>query len=104
MTNVDNFQEGEKIQATATGAASAISLDHYGDNAYLTKPEMCRAFSCSERTLQRMIERFELPPPMTLGGRKVWIAGKIRAWLADAANRKEAEAVKEARRLQVFDN
>ena len=69
----------------------------------MTKAELCRALNCSERTLQRMIERFELPPPMTLGGRKVWIAGKVRAWLAEAAERKEAEALKEARRLRVFE-
>lgn len=104
MNDIDFSPNSENIQATdAAGAASIISLDNYGDTAYLTKPEMCRALSCSERTLQRMIERFEIPPPMTLGGRKVWIAGKVRAWLTEAANRKEAEALKEARRLRVFD-
>jgi predicted DNA-binding transcriptional regulator AlpA len=49
-----------------------------------------------------MVDRFELPPPVDLGVRKVWIVGKIRAWFADAAERREAEAVKEARRLRVF--
>jgi len=60
----------------------------------VTKRELCRSFGCSERTLQRMVERFEIPPPMTLAGRKVWIAGKVRAWIVEAADRKEAEALR----------
>jgi hypothetical protein len=31
------------------------------------------------------------------------IVGKVKAWLADAAERREAEALKEARRLRVFE-
>jgi predicted DNA-binding transcriptional regulator AlpA len=109
MTDIDISPEGGNIQTGGSGATVAspatttISLGNYGENAYLTKPEMCRAFNCSDRTLQRMVERFEIPPPMTLGGRKVWIAGKVRAWLADAAERREAEALKEARRLRAFE-
>ncbi len=83
---------------------TAISLGRFADGDLITKQELGKCFGCSDRTLQRMVERFELPPAMTLGGRKVWIVGKIRAWLADAAGRREAEALKEARRLRVFDN
>ncbi len=84
-------------------SVATISLGGFADGDLITKRELCRCLDCSERTLQRMVERFEIPPPMTLGGRKVWIVGKVRAWFADAAERREAEAVKEARRLHVFD-
>jgi predicted DNA-binding transcriptional regulator AlpA len=109
MTDIDFSPGGGNIQAGGSGAVAAspatttINLGEYGDGTYLTKPEMGRVFNCSDRTLQRMVERFEIPPPMTLGGRKVWIAGKVRAWLADAAERREAEALKEARRLRAFE-
>ena len=80
-----------------------MSLEKYNDGDYITKIGRSEAFGCTERTLQRMVERLEIPPPMLLAGRKVWIVGKVRAWLAEAAARKEAEALKEARRLRVFD-
>lgn len=86
----------------ATDAAIVISLDRFSDNDYITKVGMTQIFRCSERTIQRMVERFELPPPTTMAGRKVWRAGKVKAWLAQADDRIEAEALKEAKRLRVF--
>ena len=84
-------------------SGAKISLRGLADGDLITKPELCRCLGCSERTLQRLVERFEIPPPMTLGGRKVWLVGKVRAWFADAAERRTAEALKEARRLRIFE-
>ncbi len=86
-----------------TVSPTVISLGRFADGDLITKQELALCLGCSDRTLQRMVERFEIPPPMTLGGRKVWIIGKIRAWFTDAAERRAAEALKEARRLHVFD-
>ncbi len=86
-----------------TVSPTSISLGRFADGDLITKQELAQCLGCSDRTLQRMVERFEIPPPMTLGGRKVWIIGKVRAWFTDAAERREAEALKEARRLRVFD-
>jgi predicted DNA-binding transcriptional regulator AlpA len=102
MTEVDNFPKTENMEAAET-PATTMNLGRYADSDLITKRELCRAFAWSERTLQRMVERFELPPPMSLAGRKVWIVGKVKAWLADAAERRETEALKEARRLRVFE-
>lgn len=101
MTGIDNSPRTENMGAAE--APATMNLGRYADGDLITKQELCRALNCAERTLQRMVERFEIPPPMSLAGRKVWIVGKVRAWLADAAARKEAEALKEARRLRVFD-
>lgn len=86
----------------AVDSAIVISLDRFSDNDYITKVGMTQIFRCSERTIQRMVERFELPPPSTMAGRKVWRAGKVKAWFAQADDRTEAEALKEAKRLRVF--
>jgi len=83
--------------------SATIDLGAFTDSDLITKRELSKCLDCSERTLQRMVERFELPPPMSLGSRKVWIVGKIRAWFTNAAERREAEAVREARRLRVFE-
>ena len=98
MSDDDKMESMESVEASAP----MVTLGRYADGDTITKRELCRSFGCSERTLQRMVERFEIPPPTTLAGRKVWIAGKVRAWIVEAANRKEAEAMREARRLKVF--
>jgi predicted DNA-binding transcriptional regulator AlpA len=96
--------------ATIEGAGEAVissemvmSLGKYRDDDYITKVGLAKVFGCTDRTLQRMVERLELPPPMLLAGRKVWIVGKLRAWIAKAAERQEAEALKAAGRLRTFD-
>ena len=79
-----------------------INLGKYADHDLVTKQELCRVFACSGRTLQRMVERYEIPPPTSLAGRKIWLVGKVKAWIAEAADRREEKAIKEARRLKVF--
>ena len=82
--------------------STLISLGTYNDSDILTKKELCAVFSCGARTLQRMVERFELPPPIWLGGRKVWIVGNLRAWIDEIAKRHEKEAARVARKMRIF--
>ena len=103
MTGIDNFPDDEIIKTVAEAPATVINLGKYADTDLVTKQELCKAFSCSGRTLQRMVERYEIPPPTSLAGRKVWLVGKVKAWIADAADRREADAIREARRLKVFN-
>lgn len=100
-----NHEQAAEGTGRSDPAASpaAISLGKYTADDFITKRELCGCFGCSERTLQRMVERFEIPPPTTLAGRKVWIVGRVREWITDAANRKEAEALKDAKRFRVFN-
>lgn len=86
----------------ADGAVAVISLSGYSDTDFITKAELCRALQCSERTIQRMIGRFEIPPPTTLAGRKIWLVGKLRRWIIDAVIRKGTDALNEAKRLRAF--
>lgn len=110
MTKYHNYASMNAIDSSsatisnddAVRIASVISLDRFADNDYITKTGMAQIFRCSERTIQHMVERFELPPPTTMAGRKVWRAGKVKAWLVQADDRIEAEALKEAKRLRVF--
>ena len=101
--NISNNTIVTSLDTAKVAPAATISLGGFADGDMITNQELGECLNCSDRTLQRMVERFEIPPPMTLGGRKVWIVGKIRAWFAYAAERKETEALKEARRLRVFE-
>jgi predicted DNA-binding transcriptional regulator AlpA len=83
--------------------STLFTLGKFADEDYITKQELCEAFKCSPRTMQRMVERFEIPPPIWLAGRKVWIAGKLREWIAQNIERSETEAKEFAKKMRVFD-
>jgi len=101
MTDVDNSPDAGNMNG-ATATPTVISFDRFSDTDYLTKAGMVEIFRCSDRTIQRMVERFEILPPSSLAGWKVWRVDKLRAWLAQADDRAEAEAMKEVRRLKIF--
>ena len=99
--DIDNSATAENMNA-GTNQQTVISLDRFSDNDYITKAGLTDVFYCSERTIQRMVERFEIPPPSTVAGRKVWRAGKLKAWLAQADERVESEALAEAKRMRIL--
>lgn len=111
MENDENAMDGVRPgdgdaadDLTKTGSPEIVmSLAKYDDGDYITKAGLAEAFGCSERTLQRMVERLELPPPMLLAGRKVWIVGKLRTWIRAVAERKEEEAIRARGFLHALD-
>ena len=96
MRNDKNRANGKAVNKSTKHASPEIvmSLVRYNEGDYITKVGLAEAFGCTERTLQRMVERLEIPPPMLLAGRKVWIVGKLRAWIRTAAERQEEEALR----------
>ncbi len=79
-----------------------LGLSRYRDEDLLTKDELARALGCSPRTLQRLVNRFEIPPATRLGNRSVWVAGEVRRWILQAAEKKRLAAAKEACRLNAY--
>ncbi len=80
-------------------SAACFTLGEYRDDDLLTKAGMAKIFKCTFRTLQRMVERFEIPPPTPFAGRSIWIVGRLKTWVASAAEAREAEAMKQAKRI-----
>jgi len=58
------------------------------------------ALKVTPRTVRRMVARFELPPPIRLAGRSVWMAGHVLAHIQKTAERAINEADRQARRLR----
>jgi predicted DNA-binding transcriptional regulator AlpA len=79
--------------------AVCFRLGDYRDADMLTKAGMAKVFQCSSRTLLRMIERSDLPPPMSLAGRSVWRVGNLNEWLADSAGTRQTEAQKQMKKM-----
>ena len=68
--------------------------------ALLDESAMATVFSVTPRTIRRMVQRFELPPPIPFAGRSIWFAGRVLAYLDDAAEDAERGAKKAAARLR----
>ncbi|MDR1611801.1 MAG: hypothetical protein LBT97_03335 [Planctomycetota bacterium] len=82
-----------------TDATPYITLGRYRPEDCITKQELAAALKVRDRTIQRMIDRFQIPPPVQLGSRKVWIAGRVLDWLNREMKRNEEAAAKDAKRL-----
>jgi hypothetical protein len=95
----------ESVAKIDSGNASVLfgnTLCGYAPDSFVTKQALCRLFDCSDRTLRRMVARQDLPPPDILNGKNVWRAGILGAWLADAAERKQAQNNADAARLRAM--
>ncbi len=88
------FPDGKEFDERA----ACFSLGEYKDSDLLTKVGMAQVFKCTFRTLQRMVERFEIPPPTPCAGRSVWSVGSLKAWVANQIATREAEALKLAKK------
>ena len=97
-----HFSLFEMLQSPASSGdfgndvIASIDSSNCDPEELVTKRALCRLFECSERTVDRMVARRDLPRPVTVSGRKVWTAGTLGQWLADAAKWKQAEIDAEA--------
>ena len=85
-----------------SGFVQDIMACTHDPDELVSKQALCRLFECSGRTVQRMVARRDLPPPLTVAGRKYWQAGTLGKWLAAAARWKQAEIEAEARKVQAI--
>jgi len=68
--------------------------------AIIDEARLAEEFGVTSRTIRRMVSRFELPPPISLAGRSVWIAGRVLNHLDAAAERTQQLADKQAKQLR----
>ena len=94
--------EAEKADAGADGRAGLVldALARLPDKAILDEAALAKALHVAPRTLRRMVNRWQLPPPVPLGGRSVWYAGRVLAFIEAAMIRAEKDAEKNARRFR----
>jgi predicted DNA-binding transcriptional regulator AlpA len=72
------------------------------EDALIDAAALARHLGVCDRTLRRMIRRGELPPPVRMGGRSRWLAGRVRQWINDRAALAEKDAARELARLRAL--
>ena len=105
LYNKSTAGSSESVAKIDGGNASMLfgnTLCGYAPDSFITKQALCRLFGCTDRTLRRMVARRALPPPDTLNGKNVWRAEILGAWLADAAERKQAQINADAARIRAL--
>ena len=70
------------------------------EKALLNQEKLGEVLQVDPRTIRRMVARFELPPPTKLGGRAVWMAGRVVQYLEAAMAEAEKTAIKERERIK----
>ncbi len=69
--------------------------------ALVDESAMARGLGVVPRTVRRMVARHELPPSLgKMGGRSVWIAGRVLDHLETRAEQAEKKAERAAARLR----
>lgn len=94
-----------RLDDRAAGGSGAIAgivtaLAVLPEKVFLDESAMACVFGVTQRTIRRMVQRFELPPPIPFAGRSICIAGRVLAYLNAAAERVEQEAERTAARLE----
>ena len=92
----DRTSTKDEHQADQSDIPGVIrELGELGPRAVITKDGLARLFNCCNRSIERAIERGELPPPIRLFGKKTWTAGVIVQYFEDRlqAEAKEREAL-----------
>ncbi|MCX5769263.1 MAG: hypothetical protein NTZ09_03170 [Candidatus Hydrogenedentes bacterium] len=75
-------------------------LANLPEKAILDEKRLASILGVTPRTVRRMVVRFELPPPVRLAGRSVWMVGHILAHIQAAAEHALDDAERQARRLR----
>ena len=70
------------------------TLARLPEKTLVDESSLAAALKVTSRTVRRMVTRFELPPPVQLGGRSVWMVGKVLQHIESALERAEREALK----------
>ena len=98
----------EKDRRETTGPDSpdpgnAIArLAELPERALVDEQFVANVFDVTPRTVRRMVARCEIPPPLSVGSRSMWLAGRILDFLDGRAQQAQRDAEREAERISEY--
>lgn len=93
---------GSPVQEADGQGLLIDELARMPEKAILDEARLASIFRVNERTVRRWVGRNLLPPPIRLGNRPVWFAGRIVAHFEAAAERAERDAERRERAIRQF--
>ncbi|HBC89308.1 MAG TPA: hypothetical protein DCZ94_20395 [Lentisphaeria bacterium] len=72
------------------------------EKTIMDEGKLASILKISTRTLRRLVQRAEIPPPISLGGRSVWLSDRILAYLNTSAEQAEKEALNQIKRISKY--
>lgn len=94
-------RESVELAAKKTAEKGVIdTLARLPEKTLVDESSLAAALKVTSRTVRRMVSRLELPPPVQLGGRSVWMVGRVLEHIESALEDAKQEAVKELQRIQ----
>jgi len=63
---------------------------------------LCEILNLTDRTIRRMISRYQIPSGIMIGGRQMWHVGKLLGHLEERCDEKINEARKNRKRLERY--
>ncbi|MDP6355696.1 MAG: helix-turn-helix domain-containing protein [Planctomycetota bacterium] len=97
-----NTALNEKTSADESSGFLVDELAQLPDKAILDEKHLAGLLKKHPRTIQRMVERGELPPPAGFANHKVWLVSHILSYLENALAKAAQEAEREAARISKF--
>ena len=68
-------------------SAPLVVLAQLPEKALLDEGTRAQALQVTKRRIRRMVARYELPPPVSFGGRSTWLAGAVLRWFENRAEK-----------------
>ena len=93
------MEQSKSAPANPTTPKIVLALAELPAKALVDERALAAALAVTQRTVRRMVARFELPPPILLAGRSTWIADRVLAHLEARAARAARRAEQEERRI-----
>ena len=94
--------EKENIDGRNEPGLLVYELARLPEKTIMDESRLASIFQITPRTLRRMVQRAELPPPISLGGRSVWLSDRVLSYLNTAAELAEKEALSEFKRISKY--
>ncbi len=96
------LQDADVAEVVSVTPGVYDTLARLPKQALLDEGAMARAFGVNGRTIRRMVNRHELPPPLKRAGRALWFAGRVLDWLEEEASLLAKEADKLRQKIRSY--
>ncbi len=94
--------EGAGIPLCVPDDGSGLLIDDLArlpEKAIVDEKRLATMLRVTTRTIRRMIDRLELPPPVRMRGRSVWFAGLVLSYIEEKAMQSARAASRRAASL-----